>query len=240
MKCMSSQAKVSAIIPAAGSGIRIGGDTKKQYIHLHNKPILVRTIERLSSSRFISEILLVVPESDVEYCENEIVSLYSLNKIKRVITGGKERQDSVHNGIEHISPDTDIIMVHDAVRPFISEKLIKKSIETAAECGSVVVAVPEKDTVKEATTEGLIIKTLQRQRLWRIQTPQVFRRDILVRAYDNAVKTGFLGTDESSLVEQIGEPVTIINGSYLNIKITAPEDILLAESIFKIMSSVND
>ena len=221
---------VSAIIPAAGSGIRMGGKIEKQFLELADKPIIAHTLLRFQKTDLINDIYLVVPPEKVEYCKTAIVKKYKISKAVEVIEGGKERQDSVYNGLVRVNPKTDIIVVHDGVRPFVTEDIIKESIAEADKHGAVIVAIPEKDTVKEVS-EGLIVNTLNRKLLWRIQTPQVFKRDILEKAFKKAIDEGYYGTDESSLVERAGYPVRIVKGSDFNIKITTHEELILGNAI---------
>jgi 2-C-methyl-D-erythritol 4-phosphate cytidylyltransferase len=221
---------VSAIIPAAGSGNRMGGKVKKQFLELDDKPIIAHTLLRFQKIDLINNIYLVVPKDALEYCKTEIVKKYRITKVVEVIEGGKERQDSVYNGLSRVESKTDIIIVHDGVRPFVTEDIIRESIREADKFGAVVVAIPEKDTVKEVSN-SLIVNTLNRNKLWRIQTPQVFKRDVLEKAFKKAIDEGYYGTDESSLVERIGCPVRIVKGSDFNIKITTPEELILGNAI---------
>ncbi len=228
---------VSAIIPAAGSGIRIGGKVQKQFLELADKPIIAHTLLKFQKTDLINDIYLVVPPDKVGYCKTEIVEKYKISKAVEVIAGGKERQDSVYNGLSKVNPKADIIVVHDGVRPFITEKIIEESILKADKYGAVIVAIPEKDTVKEVY-DGLIVTTLNRKLLWRIQTPQTFKRDILEEAFKKAITEKYYGTDESSIVERTGYPVRIVNGSDFNIKITTPEELILGNIILNHMKPV--
>ncbi len=225
--------KVTVLIPAAGSGRRMGGEIEKQFLILGGKPIVVHTIQRFQDSDLIDKIYLIVPENRVEYCKEEIVIKYGLSRVTEIVAGGKERQDSVYNGLKRVNADTDLIMIHDSVRPFFPDRIIRESIEAAQRYGSVVVAVPEKDTIKEISDDMIVLKTIARERLWRIQTPQTFCREVIISAFKKAIEEGYCGTDESSLVERAGLQIRVIIGSYLNIKITDPEDILLGEMIMK-------
>ena len=233
-----SNIKVSVLIPAAGSGRRMGGEIEKQFLILGDKPIVVHTIQRFQDSDLIDKIYLIVSENRVEYCREEVVIKYGLSKVAEIVVGGKERQDSVYNGLKRVNADQDLIMIHDSVRPFCSDKIIRESIEAAQRYGSVVVAVPERDTIKEISNDRIVLKTLVRERLWRIQTPQTFCREIITSAFQKAIEEGYYGTDESSLVERVGLEVRAIIGSYLNIKITDPEDLLLGEMILERFNSM--
>ncbi len=224
--------KAAAIIAAAGWGKRFSVGRRKQFQLLGGKPVLVHSIERFEESPSVGEIILVVSEDSTEYCREEIVKRFQFKKIKEIVPGGEERQHSVKRGFSSISNETDIVVVHDGVRPFVTVDLIEKSIEEALKSGGAIVAVPVKDTVKESS-EGYIQRTLPRESLWLAQTPQAFRYDILKRAYGMSEEDGFLGTDESSLVERLGIRVRLIQGSQMNMKITTEEDLLIAELALK-------
>ncbi|MBU2590710.1 MAG: 2-C-methyl-D-erythritol 4-phosphate cytidylyltransferase [Nitrospinae bacterium] len=226
-----SRTRCAAIIPAAGRGLRMGGK-EKQFLALGGVPIIVRTLRVFETAASIDAIYLVVPKDKVAYCEKEIVQAFNLKKVIKVVAGGEERQDSVANALK-LSSAYDIIVVHDGVRPFVTEKMITESIEGVLEYGVAVVAIPETDTVKEADKEGFISKEISRERLWRIQTPQTFKRELLEEAMNKANEEGFKGTDESSLIERGGGRVKIIEGNVFNIKITVPEDIPLGEAILR-------
>ncbi len=220
-----------AIIPAAGSGNRMNRDVSKQYLTLRGKPILVRTLEVLDASPLVDALLVVVPSQDMESVRTEILAPWNLKKVAGVIPGGKERQDSVRAGIEALDGDTELVIIHDAVRPFFTAEMIESCIRTAAAEGAVTVGVPVKDTVKEVGPDGRILRTCDRNLLWLTQTPQVFRRDIIETAHRAAVRDGFRGTDDTSLVERLGIAVRMIQGDYGNIKITTPEDLVMAEAL---------
>ncbi len=229
--------KSTAIITAAGYGRRMGGQKKKQFLLLGGVPILVHTLEKFQSSNLINDIILIAPNEDIEFCKKEFLLKYNFTKLKKIVSGGEKRQDSVSNGLKKVSHDTEIIVVHDGVRPFISSRLLETSIKEAIKKGAAVVAIPVKDTLKKISAkkisaQGMLGNGLNRGSFWRIQTPQVFKKEILIHAFEKARQDDFYGTDESSLVARIGNSVHIVKGSELNIKITTPEDIILAESIF--------
>lgn len=225
--------KITALIPSAGSGLRMGGDTRKQYIHIHEKPITAHTLLRFQELAEISQIILIVPEEDISFCESEIVSRYNLSKVGKVIAGGRERQDSVYNGVRALDGDEDIVIVHDGVRPFATVEIIRESIRAASESGAAIAAIQAKDTIKSVSSDGLVEKTVDRGKLWQVQTPQTFRRELLEEAYRKAMSEKFYGTDDSSLVERIGGRVMVVQGSEFNIKITTPRDLVLAEGIIR-------
>lgn len=223
---------VSAIIPAAGFGERMGATISKQFLMLNGKPILVHTLERFQACEMVGEIIVATQSSSLSLIE-EIKEKYSLTKLKPPVEGGERRQDSIANALRHLNEQCDIISVHDAVRPFVHLKEITQSIETAKYYGASIVAVRAKDTMKQASTDGRVEKTLNRSSLWSVQTPQTFQRKILLDAYRFAEKNDITATDDSFLVEQIGISPIIVEGSYENIKVTTPDDLLLAELLAK-------
>jgi len=224
---------VSVIIAAAGMSNRMGNKTNKQFISIGGKPILAHTIEKFEDSRYIDEIILVSKEEEIEYCRKEIVKRYKFNKVTNIIRGGKERQDSVYNGILALNEKTGIVLTHDGARPFVSKENIEDGIKGVIDHGACVIGVPVTDTIKVVSEDNIIVKTPIRSSLWAAQTPQCFLKDIIIKGYERAIEDGFLGTDDSSIVERIGYNVKMIMGSYENIKITTPEDIDLAESLFQ-------
>ncbi|MDD8018912.1 MAG: 2-C-methyl-D-erythritol 4-phosphate cytidylyltransferase [Bacteroidota bacterium] len=223
---------VSVIIPAAGFGERMGATINKQFLLLDGKPILVHTLERFQLCEAVDEIIVATQKSSFPLIE-EITRTFSLTKVKPPVEGGQRRQDSIFNAMNTIDEKADIISVHDAVRPFVHMKEITQSIETAKFYGASVVAVRAKDTMKRATTDGRVQETLNRSALWSVQTPQTFQRKILFDAYANAEKEHISATDDSFLVEQLGISPIIVEGSYENIKITTPDDLLMAELLLK-------
>lgn len=225
--------KTVAIIPAGGTGRRMQGHTAKQYLHLNELPLLVHTLRKFQISPIISAIYLVVPPEDQETIRHAMVNPYGLSKVVKIIPGGRERQDSVRNAIDILDRDVEIVVVHDAVRPFISEGLIRQIVAEAALEGAAIVAVPAKDTIKICDETKHVIQTPDRSHVWLTQTPQAFRRDIIVHAYEAALLENFYGTDDAGLVERTGVAVKVIPGTYDNIKITTPEDLGLAEFLMK-------
>lgn len=222
---------ISAIIVAGGKGKRMGQKISKQYIRIGEKEIIARTIEVFQKSKCIDDIVLVVPESDSDFCKRDIVNKYKFTKVKHVILGGRERQESVYNGLKYCNDETELVLIHDGVRPFVDDDIIKKSIEAARKIGACTAAVPVKDTIKVIGEDGLSVETPERSRLWAIQTPQTFKYELILEAHERAKKEGFNGTDDTMLVEHIGHKVGVIMGSYTNIKITTKEDIAFAEAI---------
>jgi 2-C-methyl-D-erythritol 4-phosphate cytidylyltransferase/2-C-methyl-D-erythritol 2,4-cyclodiphosphate synthase len=222
-----------AIIPAAGSGKRMQGDLPKQYLPVDGKMILLHTLSVFRLSPDIDEIILVVPEEDIPMVRQMIIEPRGISKVRHVMAGGKQRQDSVRNGLAAVEDQVDIVLIHDAVRPLISESLIHQAVREAEKHGAVTVGMPVKDTIKSVDTGGWIVETLNRKVLWMTQTPQAFRRSVIQEAYRRADEDQFYGTDDASLVERMGCRVKMIASSYANIKITTPEDLLMAEFLIK-------
>lgn len=223
--------KSVAIVPAAGSGTRMGRSLKKQFLVLGGQPILTRTIEVLESCPEIDAVILVVPETEHDFCENRIIAENGFAKVVSVVTGGPERQDSVYRGLQCIDQDTAVVLVHDGVRPFLTQTMVRETTASAAAGMSAVVGVPVLDTVKSVGADSEVMNTLSRDKLWSIQTPQAFPRATLMEAYESALGDGYYGTDDASLVERLGRPVRVLMGSRTNIKITTPEDLVLGEAI---------
>ncbi|MFF2484037.1 2-C-methyl-D-erythritol 4-phosphate cytidylyltransferase [Paenibacillus sp. NPDC058071] len=220
--------KWGAVVVAAGRGSRMGTAESKQYLPLRGKPILVHTLALFERMDEIEEVALVVGSADIERCK-ALVLEHGLAKVKAVVAGGDERQHSVHAGVKALASELEWVMVHDGVRPLVKPEHIRGCCAVAERVGAAVLAVPVKDTIKQADETGLIVSTPDRRSLWAIQTPQAFRRDLLTGAHERAEKDGFLGTDDAMVVERTGAPVTISEGDYTNIKITTPEDLPWAE-----------
>lgn len=221
---------IHALIPAAGAGRRMGADTSKQYLTLCGQPILVHTLSLFQNHPAIDNILLVAPEDEIVFCRDEIVAPHDFDKVGRIVAGGRERQDSVRNGLRACdAADGDIVLIHDGVRPLLVAELVDASIAAAERTGAALVAVPAKDTIK-VVKQGKVLSTPDRQTLWQAQTPQVFRYDLIASAHEKAYKVGYHGTDDAQLAEWAGHEVTVVEGDYRNLKITTPEDLMLAES----------
>lgn len=225
--------KVVAIIPSAGKGKRMAHSVSKHFIRLEDKPVLAYTLEAFEKCPDVHQVLLVVRSGEEKYCLKEVVEKYQFRKVLKVVIGGERRQDSVYNGIKELDQDTDIVVVHDGVRPFVPPALISETIKLAMYVDGVVVALPVKDTIKEVTRDGLIKGTPNRDSLWFAQTPQTFKKRVLEEAFMRAFTDKFHGTDEASLVERMGGKVKIIEGSHENIKITTKEDLFYAELILR-------
>ena len=219
---------VIGIVVAAGSGSRMGTGTKKQYLLLNDKPLLIHTLEVMEAQNKINGIILVVPSADIDFCK-ELIKEYSIKKILCIVSGGDSRGVSVYNGLQAVPEDSEFVVVHDGARPFLSQKVLEEVIETAKAEGAAIVGVPVKDTIKQANASGLIQQTLERSSLWAIQTPQVFEKELLLKCYKRAFKENLQGTDDAFIVESYGYPVKIVHGDYKNIKITTKEDLEYAE-----------
>lgn len=224
--------RVSAIVPAAGQGKRMGGSQNKVYLSLGNKTILESTIAVLSEVQEIVEVIVVVRAEEVETCQ-DLMAGGTQKKPYKVIAGGTERQDSVEAGLAVLCEDVEYVMIHDGARPLITLDQIREAFRAVKKHGTAVLAVPMKDTVKVVREDGFVEQTLVRSSLRAVQTPQIFPRKMIVEAYKNARKSGIVATDDASLVEAMGESVYLVPGSYENIKITTPEDMLLAEEILR-------
>jgi 2-C-methyl-D-erythritol 4-phosphate cytidylyltransferase len=225
--------KVTALVPAAGMGKRMGKAVAKQFLPLGDKPMLAHTLLAFQRAPEIDEIIPILSEEDMETCLRDVIEAFHLTKVKTLVVGGKERQDSVYNGIQRLEKDAVVILVHDGVRPFVTHEMIRECVESARKGECVAVGVPLKDTIKEVDSKGIVHQTLERSRLWAIQTPQAFPAKVLRKAYDESYKNNVYGTDDSTLVERSGTKVRVLLGSYENIKITTPEDLILAEEILK-------
>ncbi len=219
--------RIAAIIPAAGAGRRMEGDIPKQFMELDSRPILVWTLEVFESWQGVDEIIVVVPSNQ----EDRVAEWDTYRKVTQIVSGGPRRQDSVYNGLKTVGDEIDIVIVHDGVRPLVTSQILQSCAEEASRTGAAIAAVPIKDTVKKAGDDKTVLKTLDREHLWSVQTPQAFSREILLKAMEQATQDSFTGTDEASLVERMNVPVSIVEGSYENIKITTPEDLLLAKFI---------
>jgi 2-C-methyl-D-erythritol 4-phosphate cytidylyltransferase len=223
---------VIALIPAAGMGKRMGASINKQYLQLYGQPIVARTISVFEDSPLIDAIYLVIPADEIPYCREHVIAPCGFRKVVEIVAGGRERQNSVMNGLNAMRQsvaDDDVVLIHDGVRPLITPQLLRESIEVARSNDGALVAVPAKDTIK-TVRDGIIIDTPPRETLWQAQTPQSFRFAVIHAAHRAAEQEGFMGTDDASLVERRGGVVRVVRGDYRNIKITTPEDLVLAEA----------
>lgn len=222
-----------ALIVAAGKGRRMESSVKKQYLLLHGVPILTRTIQAFHTHPDIREILLVVPEQDLAYCRSEILEAHGLVENIQVMAGGAHRQDSVWKGLsslrDRLGTEKDaVVIIHDGVRPFVGPSVIHEGIHHVLTLGACVPGVPIVDTVKQVFPDRRVRATLDRNTLYRIQTPQCFDLNSIFNAFEHARKTGFIGTDDASVYEHSGQRVHVIQGDPSNIKITTRQDLDLA------------
>ncbi len=224
---------VSAIIVAGGDARRFGGTTKKQFIEICGKPVLYYSIDAFEKCKLVSEIIVVLPAEDLGFYESTISRIKPFKKVQKSVQGGSTRQDSVYNGLKNVTDSADIVLVHDAARPLVDSSIIERVIEQSKETGSAICAVPLNDTVKQSNGNLLIEKTVAREDLWLAQTPQGFKYDLIMSAFQNAYESNIIGTDESSLVEHLGVKPSIVEGAKYNLKITNPEDLKLAEFYLK-------
>lgn len=210
------------VIVAAGKGSRMGTRESKQFLQIEGRPIVVHTMDIFNQVPWLQEIILVTGRDDVSRCK-AWVKEYCLDKVSAVIPGGSERQESVYQGIKQMN--TEWVMIHDGVRPFVTREEIDNCRDVALREGAAVLGVPVKDTIKQVSEQGLITATPDRQSLWAVQTPQAFRLCDLLAAHESAEREGYSGTDDAMLLERAGLPVAIAEGKYTNIKITTPEDL---------------
>lgn len=229
---MGEKLRCTAIIMAAGKGKRMQTAVSKQFLPACGKEILAWTVDVFEKSPLVDTILLMASADGKEDVQH-LWDNYGWKKVAAVLEGGKERQNSVANGLAAVEKDTDIVLIHDGVRPFVTEEMIADSIVAAQAYGGAVIGVPAKDTIKVCSADGLAVETPDRSTLWQIQTPQTFQRSLIVDAYEKAEKDGFLGTDDASVAEFAGHQVKVVMGSYRNIKITTKEDLVIAEAFLK-------
>lgn len=222
---------VSAIVLAGGRGKRMGFVQSKQYIDLNGKPILYYTLKRFINNPNIDKVILVIPEDEMEFCQKEVLDKYSL-KVDSVALGGKERQDSVYNGLKK-AEGSDIVLIHDGARPFVSEKIIDYGITYAKLYGAAAPGVMPKDTIKVKNTKGFSIETPERSNLVAVQTPQVFNYEMILKCHEKVRENRLEVTDDTMVAELFGNDVYLYEGEYTNIKITTPEDLILAQYLVK-------
>lgn len=232
--------KCTAIVLSAGKGKRMGTDKPKQYLDLCGKPVLYYCLKAFQDS-FIDEIVIVASAGDFDYIKEEITDKYGITKVKAFTEGGKERYDSVLCGLR-AAGSCDYVFIHDGARPFVDEVILKRAYETVRKFGTAIVSVPSKDTVKIVDGEGITVDTPDRSSVWLMQTPQVFAYEPILKAYEKMAVNGLSGenrsaagiTDDAMVMERFGDlPVHVSEGSYKNIKITTPEDMITAEAFLK-------
>ena len=220
---------ISAIVLAGGRGKRMNYHKSKQFIEIKGKPVLVYTLEKFIYNKSIDEVILVLPEDEVDYCKKEVLQKYSL-KVDRIVIGGKERQDSVFNALEAMEK-ANIVLMHDGARPFISAKIIEEGIKYANIYGAAAPGVTPKDTIKIKNEDNISVDTPDRNTLVAVQTPQCFKYDEIYQCHRKIKEENAIVTDDTSVVERYGHKVYLYEGDYTNIKITTPEDLILAERL---------
>ncbi len=225
------QHKVVAIVPAAGLGRRFGEDRNKPFEMLGGKPVILWALEVLEKMAEVREIIPVLKESDIQ-TGTELFSQCGITKVRRVAPGGSERQDSVFNALHFIMEKTSLVLIHDGVRPLLEATMARRALKALSGCDGVVIGMPPKDTIKEVAG-GIVQQTLKRDALIAVQTPQVFLYQPLLDAYERAMNESFYSTDDSSLVERNGGKIRVVPGCHTNIKVTTPEDLIVAEAFLK-------
>ena len=222
---------ISAIILAGGKGKRMGSAISKQFIDIKGKPIIYYTLKKFSENKKIDNIIVVLPEDEVKYFKENILKKYEL-RINKIVIGGKERQDSVYNALKSLkNSSTDIVLIHDGARPFISERIINEGIKFAEIYGAAAPGVMPKDTIKVKNEKNFSVDTPNRANLVSIQTPQVFKFDEILECHEKIRYNGEMVTDDTMVVEKYGYRVYLYDGEYTNIKVTTPEDLILAERL---------
>jgi 2-C-methyl-D-erythritol 4-phosphate cytidylyltransferase len=223
-------AKIGIVIPAAGQGNRMKAGYNKQFLTLLGQPILAHTVKLFQDSKYVSEIVIVGAADDIPVIE-ELVRRYKFDKVLAICIGGVQRQDSVRAGVQALSTTIQRVVVHDGARPLLTSQEFIRFLEETEEFPAAIMGIPLKDTVKRVDTSGKVLETLPRERLRAVQTPQIFDRGILEEAHNQAALVGYYGTDDASLLEWMGYPVQMVEGSQENIKVTTPDDLWLAERI---------
>lgn len=221
---------VSCIVAAAGKGERMGAGINKIFLDIDDQPVIAHTLLTLAESEYIDELIIVTQEKDLLGCK-DIVTEFGVAKVKSILIGGDKRQYSVQNALGEVSEQADIVLVHDAARPLVSQETIRQVVEAVIEYGAAAVGVSCKSTLKQLDSDGFITNTLDRDAIYEVQTPQGFRREIIQKAYAEAFAAGVLGTDDCYLAERIGTRIKMVDGSYDNIKITTYDDLFVAEQI---------
>jgi len=230
----------TTIILAAGKGSRMNAGMNKQFMLLSGKPLLAHTLEAFQNCSSIDSIILVAGREELEYCKKNIVDVYHFDKVDKLVVGGSERQQSVYNGIRELQDNCSIVVIHDGARPIVPGDIIERSIEGAEEYGAVSAGMPAKETIKVLDGKGFVKYTPERDKVWITQTPQAFKPDIIRRAHENAEAEGITGTDDAFLVEILGMQVRMIESSYENIKVTTPEDMIIAETLLRKMNRLGE
>jgi 2-C-methyl-D-erythritol 4-phosphate cytidylyltransferase len=223
----------TAVILSAGKGNRMKAKINKQFLMLQNKPVIAYTLAAFEQCSEIDEIIVVVASDELEYFKTNILHKFDFHKVKEVVAGGKERQQSAYIGLKSVSQDSEIILIHDGARPFVSQQTIINCIDEAKLCGAASAGMPSKDTIKIVDQNGIVTSTPPRDRVWQTQTPQAFKRALIIEAHEIARHKGITATDDAMLIEMLGYSVKMVTGTYENIKITTPDDLSLGEQLIK-------
>jgi 2-C-methyl-D-erythritol 4-phosphate cytidylyltransferase len=218
----------------------MGRERPKAFLPLGGVPLLAHTLQPFEACPLVNEILPLVPEEEISFCQEEMIHRLGMKKVGQPLAGGPERSDSVFLGLQAIEGRADIVLIHDGARPLVSKRLIEETIEGAEKWGAVVAALPAWETIKEVAEGREVIRTVDRRKLWMIQTPQAFHYSLIWKAYQKARQEGTAGTDDAMLVERLGIPVRVVEGSKLNIKVTTAEDLILADAILKMKAVISD
>lgn len=221
-----------AIIVAAGKGTRMNSKINKQFLELREKPVLYYTLKAFEDNEFIDSIILVLAKNEIEYCKKNVLDKYKIKKVIKIVQGGHTRQHSVVNGLL-AAKGSDIVLIHDGARPFVDNSIIEKGIKYAELYEACACGVNPKDTIKVRGTDNFSIDTLKREDLFSVQTPQCFKYDLILNTHQKALKDKFQATDDTSIVERYHHKVYLYEGSYNNIKITTPEDLIIGEKILE-------
>ena len=229
------ESAASAIIVAAGKGMRMNAGRPKQYLTIAGRPVLSHTLKRFLDCRQVGAVYLIVPQSDMDFCRDTVLAPLHSDKPVRLISGGDVRQQSVFNGLRAVEDKAEncLTIIHDGVRPLVQVDLIIACIRQAERTGACIAGVPASDTIKRVDHTEQIKETVSRDGLWLAQTPQVFRYDLILNAHEKALAEGYTGTDDAGLVERLGHPVSIVHGSKTNIKITTREDLTVAAALLQ-------
>ena len=206
----------------------------KGFLPMDGTPLLAHTLRPFEACSGVGEVVILAPPGNGVRLAEDLVRRFGFKKVSRVVRGGAERQDSVYAGLKALGPDVDLVLIHDGARPFITPDLIERIVKETRVLKAVVAALPVRDTIKEIGEDGRVLKTLNRERLWEIQTPQGFHYPLLLKAYDKAFQDRYYGTDDAALVERLGIGVKVVLGSRFNLKITTPEDLVLGEALLKL------
>ncbi len=225
--------RVAAIIPAAGEGRRMGGAVPKQFLQIGGREILARTLAVFEACVAIDDVWVVVAAEQCALCQSAIVERYGLRKVRGVVAGGTTRQESVWHGLQQVVQAVGLDVVHDGVRPFVTELLLQQTLDHANRFGAAIAAVPLKDTLKRVSAAGTVEATVPREHLWRVQTPQAFQHALLRRAFQHAWQQGLQATDEAGLIEALGNAVRIVPSYEHNVKITTPDDLVFCEMFLR-------